>query len=176
MLQLLSRPRQRGPLLDEAKQPLSPELQLATWRCLLSLKPKAELVELWLPRFDDFQRDNSGLNGVLEVAARMHLMAGSSEARAWSDRWVAAAGGDPAARICRMQVRLLSGEVPQAQDDAIVAVQAAIEPERALRNVLKLVDGYADRPDFSAADGARSMANTFRDLLQKGLPQFGGGR
>ncbi|MCK5944156.1 MAG: hypothetical protein KAI24_19375, partial [Planctomycetes bacterium] len=176
LLQLLSRPRQRGPLVDENAQPLPPELQLATWRCLLALQPKGALLKLWLGRFEEFHREHAGLPGLLELAARMHLLAGSPEARTWADRWIAAADQDPAARLCRMQVLLLEGALPEAQDDAIAAVQNAIEPERALRDVVDVLVRHSETAAPGVAEGMQLMVRSFRSLLETGVPRFGGGR
>jgi predicted Ser/Thr protein kinase len=176
LLQLLSRPRQRGPLLDPQQQPLLPDVQLATWRCLLALQPKEALVKLWLGRFEEFRREHSGMPGLVEVAARMHLMANSPEARAWADRWIALAGGDPDARLCRMQVLLLADDLPAAQDDAIAAVQGAIEPEQAMRDVIATLNRYAQQAAPGVAEGIQLMAQSFRSLLDAGVPHFGGGR
>lgn len=164
VLQLLLRPGQRGPLLSQDQQPLSPELQLATWRCLLHLEPRAALVDLWLDRFDEFRRDHPGLAGVLEVAARMHLRAGSRDAGAWADRWVVDTGDDPAALLCRMQVRLQAGELDGARDDAIAAVQAATEPAQALEDVLALLVDYARVAPSVLATGLEEMTAQFRSL------------
>lgn|GEM_PF-3066274 len=176
VLQLLLRPGQRGPLLGEDQQPLSPELQLATWRCLLTLEPRAALVNLWLDRFDEFRRDHPGLRGVLEVAARMHLRADSTEAAAWAARWVVDAGDDPAALLCRMQVRLQNGELDGAQDDAIAAVQAATEPAAALDDVLSLLRGFARRAPAALADGVARMAAEFQALRDAARARGADGR
>ncbi|MEC8253608.1 MAG: serine/threonine-protein kinase [Planctomycetota bacterium] len=174
--QLISRPGQRGPLLDQRQEPLSAELQLATWRCLLALEPKSALIQLWLGRFDEFRSENPGLRGVIEVAARMHLLAASDEARFWADRWVATAGRDPAALLCRMQVNLVEGLLPAAQDDAIAAVQRAIEPTQALRQVIQLVEEQVARAAPGAAAGMAEMAASFRDLLAGRASAAKGGR
>lgn len=174
--QLISRPGQRGPLLDERQKPLSPELQLATWRRLLALEPKAALVQLWLGRFDEFRRENPGLRGVLELAARMHLLAASDQARIWADRWVATDGRDPAALLCRMQVNLLEGSLPEAQDDAIVAVQRAIEPDQAMRQVIQLIEEQVARAAPGASEAMKVMGRRFRDLLGEREPAQGSGR
>lgn len=176
LLQLLSRPRQRGPLLDGEQQPLQPEVQLATWQCLLALEPRGALVKLWLGRFEEFRREHSGLPGILEVAAKLHLMANSSEARTWADRWIAFAGDDPDARLCRMQVLLMQEQLAEAQDDAIAAVQGAIEPEQALRDVIAMLNRSSERAAPGVAEGIQLMAQSFRTLLEAGVPHFGGGR
>jgi len=176
LLQLLARPRQRGPLLDAQQQPLRPDIQLATWRCLIALKPRGTLVKLWLGRFEEFRREHSGMPGIVEVAARMHLMARSSEARAWADRWIATADGDPAARLCRMQVLLLADALPEAQDDAIAAVQGAIEPEQAMRDVISVLQQHSRTAAPGVAEGILLMAQSFATLLEAGVPHFGGGR
>ena len=176
LLQLLLRPRQRGPLLGDEQRPLSAELQLATWRCLLALEPDPEPVQLWLDRFDEFRRAHTGLEGLLEVAARMHLTAGSSDAARFADQWVADAGGDPAARLCRMKVRLIEGELAEAQDDAIAAVQGAISPDDALRDVIELLEDHARQAPPGVVEGLKVMTQQFRELAQLGLPEFGGKR
>ena len=166
VLQLLLRPGQRGPLRSADQQPLSPELQLATWRCLLALEPRAALVDLWLGRFDEFRRDHPGLDGVLEVAARMHLRAGSEDAASWADRWVFDTGDDPAALLCRMQVRLQAGELEAARDDAIAAVQAATEPGDALDDVLRRLGEFAQRAPAALAVAVREMTAQFAQLRE----------
>ena len=176
LLQLLTRPRQRGPLLDEEGQPLSPQLQLATWRCLLALDPKSAVARLWLPRFGDFQREHPGLEGLLEVAARMHLVAESKEALQWSEQWALASSRDPAARFCRMQVRLREQQLAGAQDDAIACIQSAIEPQRALRDIVEWMGQLTQVLSPPRNEGLLQMVESFRSMLGKELPDFRGGK
>ncbi len=175
-LQLVSRPRQRGPLTDELDQPLSPSMQLATWERLATLAPDTALVQLWLGRFEDFRRAHAGLPGLVALTARLHLMAASPDARAWAEQWIAESGGEPAARLCRMRALLLEDEIEAAQDDAIAAVQAAIEPEQALRDVIAALDRRAGSATPQAAAALQLMVEGFRAALNAGLPDFGGGR
>ena len=176
LLQLLTRPRQRGPLLDQQQQPLSPQLQLATWRCLLALDPKSAVARLWLPRFGDFQRENPGLEGLLEAAARMHLLAESKEALQWSEQWALASSRDPAARFCRMQARLRQQQLAGAQDDAIACIQSAIEPQRALRDIVDWMGRLTTTAAPPGSEGLFQMVESFRSMLGKDLPDFRGGK
>ncbi|MEZ6037114.1 MAG: serine/threonine-protein kinase [Planctomycetota bacterium] len=173
LLQLLLQPRQRGPLLDGAQEPLSPSMQLAAWRCLLQLEPRRELVQLWLPRFEELLRRHPGLDGITSVAATMYLLAGRAEARAWADRWIVEAGGDPAAQLCRMRARLMEGDIEQARDDAMVAVQQSLSPDVTLGAVVRLCLDCARELDVGASEGARLMAQQFR-LLLDGAVHAGG--
>ena len=141
---------------------------------MLALRPGSAPVQLWLERFDEFRRAHRGLPGLLEVAARIHLLAGSPQALGLADQWVAAAGGDPAARLCRMEVRLIEGQLAAARDDAIAAVQGAIEPDAALRDVVALLGRSAQQAAPGVAEGLKLMRQQFLELQQAGLPTFGG--
>lgn len=167
MLQLLTQPRQKGPLLnrDSEQLPLSPSMQLAAWRSLVTLQPRLALVKLWLGRFEEFHRDHPGLPGALEVAARMHLLAESVDALRWADRWVVEAEGDPAAQLCRMQVLLRLGRRQEATDDAMVAVQNSLDSEATLRRIVDLIAAAVRGAAAGQEEGLRAMAQQFRDLL-----------
>ena len=165
MLQLLTQPRQKGPLLNPDQVPLSASMQLAAWRSLVTLQPRLALVKLWLGRFEEFHRDHPGLPGVLEVAARMHLLAESVDALRWADRWVIEAEGDPAAQICRLQVLLRLGRLQEATDDAMVAVQNSLDSEATLRHIVGLIEEVSLSAAAGQQEGLRAMATQFRELL-----------
>ncbi|HEB54659.1 MAG TPA: serine/threonine protein kinase [bacterium] len=176
VLQLLTQPRERGPLLGDDGEPLPAAMQLAAWRALVQLQPRGSLLRLWLVRFEEFRRDHPGQAGVVEVAARMHLLAGSPAAEQWANRWVAQANGDPAAHLCRMQARLGAGRVLAAQDDAIVAVQASIDPERTLRRVVQTLVAASRSAEPGVLEQMQLMADRFREQLEIGVRHLGGGR
>ncbi|MCB9879961.1 MAG: serine/threonine protein kinase [Planctomycetes bacterium] len=175
LLQLLLLPRQHGPLLDAAQEPLPPGMQLTAWRCLLQLEPRRELVQLWLPRFEELLHSHPGIDGMTSVAATMYLLAGHPEARAWADRWIVEADGDPAAQLCRMRARLQEGDIEQARDDAMVAVQESLVPEATLAEVARLSLDAARELEAGASEGARLMSQQFRMLLD-GVVHAGGPR
>ncbi len=176
LLQLVSRPRQRGPLTDELDRPLPPSMQLAAWQRLASLAPDGALVQLWLGRFEDFRRAHAGLPGLVALAAKLHLIAESPGARGWAEQWIVESGGEPAARLCRMRALLLEDQLEAAQDDAIAAVQGAIDPEHVLSDVIRLLDQRARRAAPEVASALQRMVEGFRAALDAGLPDFEGAR
>ncbi len=176
LLQLLSQARKRGPLLDEQQRALPPAMQLAAWRALVILEPAPNLAKLWLGRFREFLSIYPGLPGVLDVAARMHLLAESSEAEEWANRWVVEAGTDPSARLCRMAVLLRQGKVSEAVDDGMVAVEHSLDADTALRQIVRLAGEAASVADPGSHDGLRAMASSFQRLIGTGLSGVGGGR
>ena len=174
LLHLLADPRQRGLLLDDQQRALPPTMQLAAWRSFVTLQPSSTLANLWLIRFKEFHNLNPGLPGLLEVAARMHALANSEEAIAWADRWVIEADGDPAALLCRMQVLLKLDRIPEATDDATVAVQNAFNKKQALERVLNLVIAAAKGADGGTVAALQLMAGRFQQLIASGVSQLGG--
>lgn len=176
LLQLLVQARQRGPLLDEEQRALPPTMQLAAWRALVSLQPPANLAKLWLGRFNEFLTIYAGLPGVLDVAARMHLLADSPAAEEWANRWVVAANGDPSAQLCRMEVRLRLGKMEEATDDAMVAVQNSLDKDTTLRRIVAAVGKVAKTADVGSFEGLGAMAQSFQRLIGAGLSKMGDGR
>ena len=75
-----------------------------------------------------------------------------------------------------MQVNLLEGSLPEAQDDAIVAVQRAIEPDQAMRQVIQLIEEQVARAAPGASEAMKVMGRRFRDLLGEREPAQGSGR
>lgn len=174
LLQLLSEPRQRGPILDEEQRPLAPTMQLAAWHALVALQPSSTEANLWLGRFKEFHNLYPGLPGIVEVAARMHSLANSDEAIVWADRWVVDADGDPAALLCRMQVLLQLDRIPEATDDATVAVQNSFNKKQVLERILNLVVAAAKRAEAGAIEDLQLMAGRFQQVIRAGVSQHGG--
>ncbi len=174
LLQLLVDPRQRGLLLDEDNRPLPPSMQLAAWSALVSLKPREALVKLWLNRFKEFHSLHPGLPGIAEVAARIHSLAGSADAFLWADRWCLDAEGDPSALICRMKILLQLKRVPEARDDATVAVQNALDTNATLLQILEVLKSVDQEVDGGADESVRIMDSDFRMLIASEPLQDGG--
>jgi predicted Ser/Thr protein kinase/tetratricopeptide (TPR) repeat protein len=174
LLQLLSEPRQRGPILDEEQRPLAPTMQLAAWHALVALQPSSTEANLWLGRFKEFHNLYPGLPGIVEVAARMHSLANSDEAIVWADRWVVDADGDPAALLCRMRVLLQLDRIPEATDDATVAVQNSFNKQQVLERILNLVVAAAKRAEAGAIEDLQLMAGRFQQVIRAGVSQHGG--
>ncbi|MFK7740327.1 MAG: protein kinase [Planctomycetota bacterium] len=176
LAQLLQEPSRRGPLLDGEERMLAPAIELAAWRELVRLQPKASLARLWLPRFLEFQGDNPGLPGLVEVAAQFRLLANAADAVEWVDRWIAVADGDPLAQLARMRVMLRRDRLQRAQDDAIVAMQNAIEPDAILAEVVQELSSAAQSAEPGSMEALQGMIARFRALAKTGLPNFGAGR
>jgi serine/threonine protein kinase len=168
VLQLLLQPRQRGPLVDRDQAPLPPELQLAAWEDLLRLQPRRELVQLWLPRFEELRQSHPNLRGIVAVAARLHAIAATPAALPWADAWVVEADGDPDAYLCRMLVRLRLGLFEEARDDAIVAVQHSVAPDVTARDVVREAQVLAPELEPGVAEAVRVLAQQFRTLVDSG--------
>jgi hypothetical protein len=140
-------------------------MQLATWDDLLRLSPKREKLKLWLPRFEDLRRNHPSLRGMLSVAARMHLMAGSQEDAEKSVRlWIIEAEGDPEAQLCRMRLLLRDGKVQEARDDAMVAVQESVARAETLREVIRICEESQDELEAGTVEQVRLMQRQFSAL------------
>jgi hypothetical protein len=87
--------------------------------------------------------------------------------------WVLAADGDPEAQLWRMRVRLRNGQVTDARDDAIVAVQQAVDRQRALATVVRFCEQAAAEAGDSAAQGALVLAREFATLRLADAPAGG---
>jgi hypothetical protein len=176
VLSVLEQPTQRGGMLDRQGNPLSPALQLATWDDLLRLAPKREKLKLWLPRFEELRRNHPGLRGMLSVAARMHLLAGSPDAGKCVREWIVEAEGDPEAQLCRMRLLLRGGALEEARDDAMVAVQESVARAETLREVIRICEDSQGELDPGAAEGVRLMVKQFHALQAAGASAEGAGR
>ncbi|MCA8977873.1 MAG: serine/threonine protein kinase [Planctomycetes bacterium] len=165
VLQLIEQPTQRGPLVDAAGRPLSPVLQLAAWHDLLLLSPKRETAGFWLGRFENLFRSHANLPGMRRVAARMYLLAGSPQAPGLIAEWIAEAEGEPMAQLCRMRLRLRTGDFDGALTDAMVTVQDSVDREAALRAVLLCCEEIADEADVVARPRILELQQRFRGLL-----------
>lgn len=174
LLQLLVDPRQRGLLLDDDNRPLPAAMQLAAWSALISLKPREALVKLWLNRFKEFHSLHPGLPGIAQVAAQIHLLAGSEDAFFWADRWCLDSEGDPSALMCRMEILLQLERVPEARDDATVAVQNSLDANATLLQILKVLGSIDQGVDGLADDSVRMMDSDFRMLMTSEQIDFGG--
>jgi hypothetical protein len=164
VLSVLQNPTQHGGMSDRNGNPLSPAMQLATWDDLLRLSPKREKLKLWLPRFEELRRNHPALRGMLSVAARMHLMAGSPDAEKWVREWIVEAEGDPDAQLCRMRLLLRDGRLEEARDDAMVAVQESVARAETLREVIRICEESQDELEAGAVEEVRLMARQFSAL------------
>ncbi|MFT4513495.1 MAG: serine/threonine protein kinase [Planctomycetota bacterium] len=169
LLQLVTPSNQRGPLLDEQQRPLPPAVQLSAWRALASLRPASTLTNLSLNRFKAFHRLHPGEPGIVEVAARMHSLANSSEALQWASSWVVEANGDPAAFMCRLKVLSRLGRVEEAMDDATVISQNSLHQGPAMLRIVTALTEAAEFADPGTANGLALMAKQFRDLAQEAM-------
>ena len=174
LLQLVTPPSQRGPLLDEQQRPLPPAVQLSAWRALTSLRPTSMLTNLWLDRFNEFHRLHPGEPGIVEVAARMHSLANAMEALQWANSWVVEADGDPDALMCRLKVLARMGRLSEARDDAIVIAQNSPNQIPAM---LRIVTAFKDAAQAAVpvtAEGLMSMADQFQVLVQEAMERAAG--
>ncbi len=164
VLQMLLQAPQRGVLLDRDQRPLSPAMQLAAWDDLLRLSPPRAMVGLWLKHFEELRRNHPSLPGITRIAAQLHFLADSPDAEKLAHAWVAEAEGDPEAQLWRMRVHLRQGRLEDARDDAIVAVQHAIDPQATLASVVRCCEQAGGELGSGAAEGVRLMAQQFRAL------------
>ena len=167
VLQLITPPSQRGPLLDEQQRPLLPAVQLSAWSALLSLRPTSTLMKLWLDRFREFHRLHPGEPGIVEVAARMHSLAESSEALQWASLWVVDADGDPDAYMCRLKVLVRQGRLSEARDDAVVIAQNSPDRVSAMLRIVAELRDAAKAVEPDTAEGLTIMATQFQSLIQQ---------
>jgi serine/threonine protein kinase len=169
LLQLVTPPSQRGPLLDERQRPLLPAVQLSAWRALISLRPTSTLTKLWLDRFREFYRLHPGEPGVVEVAALMHSLAESTEALDWASLWVVEADGDPDAFMCRLKVLIRMGRLSEARDDAIVIAQNSPNRVPAMLRIVAELRDAAQAAGPATAEGLMLMASQFHELVQQAM-------
>jgi serine/threonine protein kinase len=160
-LAMMTQPPQRGSVARADDR--EPEQRLAAFDRLLQLTPPRALVALWLPPFEALRRDYPNLRGMARIAAMMHVAAGSPDALRHAGAWVAAADGDPDARLFRMRASLLGGDVAKARDDAIVVVQDAIEPGPAIDAVVKVCRETERGLPGGVAESVRLLAQQFED-------------
>ena len=143
---------------------LSPPMQLAAWEDLLRLAPPRSMVTLWLPRFEELHRNHPSLPGIARVAAQLHQLADSPEAQRLAQAWIVEARGDPEAQLCRMRMWLRKGALQEACDDAIVAVQEAVDPGEALAVVVAVCQEAMREQAPGAAEAARLLVHQFQSL------------
>lgn len=166
VLQLIEQPLQRGDLLGLDGRPLPPTLQLAAWGALLQLVPKRETVALWLPRFEELARSHPNLPGLLPIAAQIHLLAGSVKTAELIDAWMVEADGEPDVQFARMQLRLRDADFTGALDDAMVAVQASVDRQMALAEVVRLCDVVSDEVGAPTSFGIFTVKRSFSVMLE----------
>jgi len=176
VLQMLVQSPQKGPLVDRDQRPLAPAMQLAAWEDLLRLQPPRSMLALWLPRFSLLHRDHPRLPGIARVAAQLHLLAESPDAERFARDWVVDAQGDPEALLCRMRVGLRQGDIVGARDDAIVAIQAAVDAQDTLAGVLATWREALAGLDGAAAAAAREVIAQFEALPGGAVPATEGRR
>lgn len=166
VVQLILEPQQRGNLVDGDQRPLPALQQLAAWEDLLRLSPPREMVALWLPRFEQLRQREPNLPGMLRSAAQLHMLAGTESAERLMQEWLADAAGDPVAQLCRMRARMRSGDLEEALDDAMAAVQQSVARDDTLREVVRICEDSLADADQGARQGVLSMAQAFRWLLE----------
>ncbi len=121
---------------------------------------------LLLPRFDQLRASHPGLAGMQRIAALLHLAAGDDVARGLAAAWATDQPEDPEARLCRMRTSLRAGDLPAALDDAMSAVQLAVDRGAMLAAVGSLCDAAAGEAPTSVHADIRAMAASFRALPQ----------
>ena len=75
-----------------------------------------------------------------------------------------------------MQARLRQQQLAGAQDDAIACIQSAIEPQRALRDIVEWMGQLTQVLSPPRNEGLLQMVESFRSMLGKELPDFRGGK
>jgi len=166
VLDMITQPPQRGAGAREDGR--TPERRLAAFERFLQLQPSRALASLWLPHFETLRADYPSLPGMASAAARLHLAAGSVNAVALAQAWVAVADGDPAARLCRMRAALRRGDLAMARDDAVVVVQEALNPASAIDAVVAVCQEAASALSGGAAEAVRLLAQQF-DAARAGV-------
>jgi serine/threonine protein kinase len=173
VLQMLLQAPQRGAAGDRDRRLLSPTMQLAAWENLLQLSPPRSIVQLWLERFEQLHTEHPSLPGIARVAAQMHVLAESPKAAAMVQAWVVEADGDPEAQLWRMRAALRAGNFDDARDDAIVAIQEAVDPLETLGIVVRLCnDALAELPPH-ANESVQVLVRQFQALQTEGFAPVG---
>lgn len=174
LLQLVTPPNRRGPLVDEQGAPLPASVQLAAWRALVTLRPTSTLANLWLDRFREFHRLHPGEPGIVEVAARLHSLARSPDSLQWASAWVVDANGDPDAYMCRLKVLARMDRLPEVMDDATVITQNSGHKIEAMLGIVKELEEASKQATQTSAEGLRSMADQFQNLIKEAVARNGG--
>jgi hypothetical protein len=162
--QLFERPRSSAALLGARGQPLSPAQQLAAWVAILEASPPRALVELLLPRFEALRSRHPGLPGMAMVTARMHDAARTASARQLASAWVVEQPEDPQALLCRMTAALRAGDTTAALDDAMAAVQRALDRGAAIAAVTAACAAAAEVAPAASRAAILALADSFRAL------------
>ena len=163
---LLQQPRSMAPLLDVHGQPLSAQHELAAWNLLRQIEPPTTVIDLLLPRFDALKTSHPTLAGMQRVAALLHCAANDATARALAVTWVVDQPFDPEARLCRMRASLRAGDLAAATDDAMVAVQMAVDRPAAIDAVCAVCTAAAGEAPEAAREGIQGLLAAFRELPQ----------
>jgi serine/threonine protein kinase len=175
VMQMLMQSPQRAVLVDRDGRPLPPGLELAAWDDLLRLSLPRSVVQLWLGRFEQLRADHPNLPGIARVAACLHEVAGSPDALRLADAWIVQADGDPEAWLCRFRVRLRLGQLAEARDDAIIAVQESIDAGEGLAAVGRALQAAMRDLAPGTLEAARVLQQQFQALAD-GLSVVGGRR
>ncbi len=175
VMQMLLQPG-RTVLVDRDQRPVAPEMQLAAWDDLLRLSPPRTTLELWLPRFEELRLANPALPGIARVAAWMHVQAHSPNAAGLVQAWLVDAEGDPEAWLCRLRLRLRSGQIDDARDDAVMVVQQSVATRAAVQEVLRCCQEAQAEVVADKSDEVRQLAQRFEGMLPVLGQAAGGGR
>ncbi|MHC5062655.1 MAG: serine/threonine-protein kinase, partial [Planctomycetota bacterium] len=156
-----------APILPSGlSMPLS--MQLRGWRSLLELDPPRSWLRLLS---QDLQRvlDQAGNDpSALQISAQMALSTGDDPAAALqaAEDWVQAEADNPAAYLCRFRCQLRLWDLQGAQEDAVLAFQYAVDPDRMRQRVSSLMSVALDTQPGSTS---RTEWETFHRQFSKGL-------
>lgn len=165
-VQLLERPRATSPLVDATGQPMSPQLELASWRVVASLTPQRALLERLLPRLQRFVDENAQMPGIVPLAAGLLLAAGSDSAEAYVRSWIATDPTDPEALRCRLALALRSGDAAQSLDDAMAFVQRSGDRVAAIATVVRMCRETARTATGDARERADALGARFEGIAR----------
>jgi hypothetical protein len=91
-------------------------------------------------------------------------------------QWVVEADGDPEAQLCRMRASLRAGAFDDARDDAIVAIQEAVDPLEMLGSVVRLCnEALAELPSLDSPS-MQVLVRQFQALQNEGFAPAGSRR
>ena len=163
-VQLLERPRATSPLVDGIGQPMSPQLELASWRIVASLTPQRALLERLVPRLRRFVDENAQLPGIVPLAAELLLEAGSDSADGYVRSWIASDPTNPEALRCRLVLGLRDGDEAQSLDDAMAFVQRSVDRGNAIATVVRMCREAARATSVEARECAVELGARFEGI------------
>ncbi len=123
--------------------PLS--MQMRAWNSLLDLDPPPSLLRRLGSSLEELLARAGNDPIALEIKAKLELrISEPAIALQAAEEWVQAEADNPSAYLCRFRCHLRLWNLPGAQEDAVLAFQYAVDPDRMRRRVSSLMSVALD--------------------------------